>query len=56
LDIELEAKIYIFDRFYIKVQAPGFGHLQALNSMARGHMIADVVTIIGTQDIVFEIN
>lgn len=36
-----------------KIKAPGFGHLQALDSMARGHMIADVVTIIGTQDIVF---
>ena len=36
-----------------KIKAPGFGHLQALDSMSRGHMIADVVTIIGTQDIVF---
>lgn len=36
-----------------KIKAPGFGHLQALNEMAQGHMIADVVTIIGTQDIVF---
>jgi len=36
-----------------KIKAPGFGHLQALDTMARGHMIADVVTIIGTQDIVF---
>lgn len=36
-----------------KIKAPGFGHLQALDSMVRGHMIADVVTIIGTQDIVF---
>lgn len=36
-----------------KIKAPGFGHLQALDDMARGHMIADVVTIIGTQDIVF---
>ena len=36
-----------------KIKAPGFGHLQALNEMAKGHMIADVVTIIGTQDIVF---
>ena len=36
-----------------KIKAPGFGHLQALNFMAKGHMIADVVTIIGTQDIVF---
>jgi NADH dehydrogenase (ubiquinone) Fe-S protein 2 len=36
-----------------KIKAPGFGHLQALDDMSRGHMIADVVTIIGTQDIVF---
>jgi NADH dehydrogenase (ubiquinone) Fe-S protein 2 len=36
-----------------KIKPPGFGHLQALNEMAKGHMIADVVTIIGTQDIVF---
>ncbi len=36
-----------------KVKAPGFGHLQALNEMTKGHMIADVVAIIGTQDIVF---
>ena len=36
-----------------KIKAPGFAHLQALNFMAKGSMIADVVTIIGTQDIVF---
>ena len=36
-----------------KIKAPGFGHLQALNEMSQGHLIADVVTIIGTQDIVF---
>nr|SYZ47122.1 74ca9c86-dbca-456c-bbf1-a74da35568a1 [Plasmodiophora brassicae] len=36
-----------------KIKAPGFAHLQGLNFMAKGHMIADVVTIIGTQDIVF---
>jgi len=36
-----------------KIKAPGFGHLQALNDMSKGHMLADVVTIIGTQDIVF---
>jgi NADH dehydrogenase (ubiquinone) Fe-S protein 2 len=36
-----------------KIRAPGFFHLQALPEMAKGHMIADVVTIIGTQDIVF---
>ena len=36
-----------------KIKAPGFAHLQALNFMCKNHMIADVVTIIGTQDIVF---
>ena len=36
-----------------KIKAPGFAHLQALDTMSKGHMIADVVTIIGTQDIVF---
>jgi len=36
-----------------KIRAPGFWHLQGLNFMAKGHMIADVVTLIGTQDIVF---
>lgn len=36
-----------------KIKAPGFSHLQGLEMMSRGHLIADVVTIIGTQDIVF---
>lgn len=36
-----------------KIKAPGFGHLQFLNDMCKGHLLADVVTIIGTQDIVF---
>jgi NADH dehydrogenase (ubiquinone) Fe-S protein 2 len=36
-----------------KIKAPGFLHLQGLDKMARGHMIADVVTIIGTLDVVF---
>jgi NADH dehydrogenase (ubiquinone) Fe-S protein 2 len=36
-----------------KIKAPGFSHLQALNDMSKGHLLADVVTIIGTQDIVF---
>jgi NADH dehydrogenase (ubiquinone) Fe-S protein 2 len=36
-----------------RIRAPGFFHLQALDFMAKGHMIADLVTIIGTQDIVF---
>lgn len=37
----------------VHVRAPGFVHLSALDQMASDHMIADVVTIIGTQDIVF---
>ena len=36
-----------------KIRAPGFAHLQGLDTMSRNHMLADVVTIIGTQDIVF---
>ncbi|MEK7318977.1 MAG: NADH-quinone oxidoreductase subunit D [Pseudomonadota bacterium] len=39
--------------YRLKIRAPGFVHLAALDEMARGHMIADAVTIIGTQDIVF---
>ncbi len=36
-----------------KIKAPGFAHLQGLDFMAKGHLLADVVTIIGTLDIVF---
>ncbi len=36
-----------------KVRAPGFAHLQALDFMTKGHMLADVVAVIGTMDIVF---
>jgi NADH dehydrogenase I D subunit len=36
-----------------KIKAPGVAHLQGLDFMSRGHMIADVVTMIGTMDIVF---
>lgn len=36
-----------------KIKAPGFNHLQGLNTMVTNHLIADLVTIIGTQDIVF---
>ena len=36
-----------------KIRAPGFPHLQALDFMTRGHMLADAVAIIGTLDIVF---
>lgn len=39
--------------YRMKIRAPGFAHLQSLDEMSRGHMIADAVTIIGTQDIVF---
>lgn len=36
-----------------KIRAPGFPHLQALEFMSKGHLLADVVTILGSQDIVF---
>ena len=39
--------------YRLKIRAPDYAHLQSLDEMARGHMIADAVTIIGTQDIVF---
>ncbi|MCU0766499.1 MAG: NADH-quinone oxidoreductase subunit D [Gammaproteobacteria bacterium] len=39
--------------YRVKIRAPGFAHLAAMDEMARGHMIADVVAIIGSMDIVF---
>ncbi len=39
--------------YRLKVRAAGFPHLAALDEMSRGHMLSDVVAIIGTQDIVF---
>ena len=36
-----------------KIKAPGFAHLQGIDFMSKGHYLADVVAIIGTQDIVF---
>ena len=36
-----------------KIRAPGFFHLQSINKMAKNHFLADLVAIIGTQDIVF---
>jgi len=39
--------------YRLKIRAPGFAHLSAMDEMARGHMIADAVAIIGTMDIVF---
>ncbi|MGA0569427.1 NADH-quinone oxidoreductase subunit D [Variovorax sp. VNK109] len=39
--------------YRLKIRPPGFVHLAALNELARGHMLADAVAIIGTLDIVF---
>jgi NADH-quinone oxidoreductase subunit D len=39
--------------YRMKIRAPGFSHLAAMDELAKGHMIADVVAIIGTMDIVF---
>ncbi|MDH3508196.1 MAG: NADH-quinone oxidoreductase subunit D [Gammaproteobacteria bacterium] len=39
--------------YRVKIRAPGFPHLASMNEMVTGHMLADVVAVIGTQDIVF---
>jgi len=39
--------------YRMKIRAPGFAHLAAMDELSKGHMIADVVAIIGTLDIVF---
>ena len=39
--------------YRLKIRAPGFVHLSAMNEMVKGHMLADVVAVIGTLDIVF---
>jgi NADH-quinone oxidoreductase subunit D len=39
--------------YRLKIRAPGFSHVAALDEMSRGHMLADMVAIIGTQDLVF---
>jgi NADH-quinone oxidoreductase subunit D len=39
--------------YRLKCRPPGFVHLSALSEMVTGHMLADVVAVIGTQDIVF---
>ncbi|ATE62588.1 NADH-quinone oxidoreductase subunit D [Thauera sinica] len=39
--------------YRLKLRAPGYAHLAAMDDIARGHMIADVVAIIGTMDVVF---
>ncbi len=39
--------------YRLKIRAPGFAHLSGLDEMTRGHMLSDVVAVIGTQDIVF---
>jgi len=39
--------------FRIHMRAPGFAHLSAMNEMVKGHMLADVVAVMGTLDIVF---
>jgi NADH-quinone oxidoreductase subunit D len=39
--------------YRLKIRAPGFAHLAAMDELSRGHMIADAVAVIGTMDIVF---
>ncbi len=39
--------------FRVKLRAPGFAHLSSMDAVVRGHMLADVVAMIGTYDVVF---
>ena len=39
--------------YRLKIRAPGFAHLASMREMVEGHMLADVVAVIGTQDVVF---
>ena len=39
--------------YRLKIRAPGFAHLSSMHEMVVGHMLSDVVAVIGTQDIVF---
>ena len=39
--------------YRVKIRAAGFNHLQAVKQMAKGHMLADVTTLVGSVDIVF---
>ena len=39
--------------YRMKIRAPGFAHLQSMNEMARGLLLADIVALMGTQDLVF---
>ncbi len=39
--------------YRLKIRAPGFAHMAAMDEMTRGHMLADVVAVIGTMDVVF---
>jgi len=39
--------------FRMHLRAPGFAHIAAMNEMTEGHMLSDVVAVIGTMDIVF---
>ena len=39
--------------YRVKIRAPGFAHLSSMNAMVKGHMLSDVVAILGSQDIVF---
>ena len=39
--------------YRVKIRPPGFAHIAAMSEMVVGHMLADVVAVIGTQDVVF---
>ena len=57
VELQKESLVFIYTQMelisLINIKAPGFAHLQGLDFMARGHLMADVVTIISSLDIVF---
>lgn len=51
--VELEVQDNTHSFYRARLRAPGFFHIQALDVTSRNHLIADIVTIIGSQDLVF---
>ena len=43
----------LFRSYKCKIRAPGFSHLQAMDYLIKGHMLADVPAVLGSLDIVF---
>ena len=51
--LNLRSVVYFMALITLMISAPGFAHMAAMDEMVNGHMLADVVAVIGTMDIVF---